>query len=295
MTSVGNMLKSAREQQGRSIAQIAEELRIMQRYVTAIETGDTKNLPGTFFYKSFVRQYAALLGIEGAAIDEAIASLSAPEVPVAAAIENTSKPLDRPNPFRELLSRIHFSDHPLGVSLASLAGALVLCSGFYAWWSRAPQAVPEPVAAVQTATPQSQPPNANAVTVSAAGATEGKDASAVIPEGVPQQNIDVTGGTDQPVVLSVSAREKTWLRITSNGQTIFSGILWPSESKVLRGSDVATMKVGNAAGLEVRLNGKPIGPLGERGQVRTVRFTRENFEILPAADTTVAPSNPNTL
>ncbi|MEQ1884370.1 MAG: RodZ domain-containing protein [Bryobacteraceae bacterium] len=293
MTSVGNILKSAREQQGRSIAQVAEELRITQQYVVAIEKGDTKNLPGIFFYKSFVRQYAALLGIDEKTLQPGLASLSAPEVPVAAAVENTTKPLDRPNPFRELLNRIHFSDHPLGMSLASLAGALVLCSGFYAWWSRAPQSAPEPVAVVQSAlAPQAA--TANTVTVSNAEITEVKDAAAV-PEGVPQQNIDVSGGTDQPVVLSVSAREKTWLRITSNGQTIFSGILWPSESKVLRGSDVATMKVGNAAGLEVRLNGKPIGPLGERGQVRTVRFTRENFEILPAADTTPTPSDPNTL
>jgi len=100
---------------------------------------------------------------------------------------------------------------------------------------------------------------------------------------------------DQQVVLSLSATEKTWLRITSNGRTIFSGILQPSESKVLKGSDMATMKVGNAAGIDVRLNGKPIGPLGPRGQVRTVRFTSENFEILPPAESVQTPADPKTL
>jgi hypothetical protein len=41
------------------------------------------------------------------------------------------------------------------------------------------------------------------------------------------------------------------------------------------------MKVGNAGGLEVRLNGKAIGPLGARGQVREVLFTPgNNFQIL---------------
>ena len=41
------------------------------------------------------------------------------------------------------------------------------------------------------------------------------------------------------------------------------------------------MTVGNAGGIEVRLNGKPIGPIGKSGQVRTVVFTPDNFEVLP--------------
>ena len=55
MISVGSLLKSVREQQGRTIAQVAEELRITQRYVIALEKGDLKGLPGLFFYKSFVQ------------------------------------------------------------------------------------------------------------------------------------------------------------------------------------------------------------------------------------------------
>ena len=41
------------------------------------------------------------------------------------------------------------------------------------------------------------------------------------------------------------------------------------------------MTVGNAGGIEVRLNGKPIGPIGKSGQVRVVVFTPDNFEVLP--------------
>jgi hypothetical protein len=82
------------------------------------------------------------------------------------------------------------------------------------------------------------------------------------------------------VVLSLSATEKTWLSISSDGKQIFSGILQPSQTKTLTGLDVAKMKVGNAGGLEVLWNGKPIGPIGPRGQVRTILFTPENFQIL---------------
>src|SRR5580693_9308984 len=63
MISVGQMLRSARESQGRAVSEIADELCITQRYLHALESDDLSNLPGTFFYKSFVRQYAAILGV----------------------------------------------------------------------------------------------------------------------------------------------------------------------------------------------------------------------------------------
>jgi len=83
------------------------------------------------------------------------------------------------------------------------------------------------------------------------------------------------------VVLKLSATERTWLSISSGGKEIFAGILQPSESKTLTGLERATMKVGNAGGIEVRWNGKIIGPLGTRGQVLTIRITPEDFEIVP--------------
>lgn len=94
------------------------------------------------------------------------------------------------------------------------------------------------------------------------------------------------------VVLNLSATEATWLSITtSEGQKLFSGILQPSQTKTLTTAEPAQMKVGNAGGIEVRLNGKEIGPLGERGQVRTVKFTApDKYEILETAPTPPADS-----
>jgi hypothetical protein len=85
------------------------------------------------------------------------------------------------------------------------------------------------------------------------------------------------------VVLNLAATEKTWLSITSEGKRIFSGFLEPSQTKILTGLDAARMTVGNAGGINVLLNGKPIGPIGKSGQVRVVVFTPDNFEVLPLA------------
>jgi hypothetical protein len=56
--------------------------------------------------------------------------------------------------------------------------------------------------------------------------------------------------------------------------------LQPEDTKVFEGHDTAKIKTGNAGGLTVTFNGKEIGRLGERGQVRTVLFTRDQYEIV---------------
>jgi hypothetical protein len=57
--------------------------------------------------------------------------------------------------------------------------------------------------------------------------------------------------------------------------------LQPSQSKTVSGADIATMRIGNAGGVEIRLNGKALPPLGKRGDVLSVRFTPQDFKILP--------------
>src|SRR5260370_24293954 len=81
MTLGGEVLREAGERQGRSVGDIAQELCILQRYVREIESGDIKNLPGLFFYKSFVRQYAAILRTDEKLILPQLQALSAAEEP----------------------------------------------------------------------------------------------------------------------------------------------------------------------------------------------------------------------
>jgi len=50
------------------------------------------------------------------------------------------------------------------------------------------------------------------------------------------------------------------------------------------------LRLGNAGGVSITLNGKPIGEVGPKGQVRTVQLTSGGFQIVapkpsaPAAD-----------
>ncbi len=48
----------------------------------------------------------------------------------------------------------------------------------------------------------------------------------------------------------------------------------------MEASEKIRLLIGNAGGLDVSLNGKPIGPIGPRGQVRIVELTPNGFQIV---------------
>jgi cytoskeletal protein RodZ len=108
---------------------------------------------------------------------------------------------------------------------------------------------------------------------------------------IPLQNTSVVNLTpnvlsaDAAVSLSISAQESTWINITSDGKTLYEGTLEPAQARTLAGKANAVVKIGNAAGVQVKWNGKSIGPLGERGQVRMVMFTDKGWQFVgtPAA------------
>ena len=275
MNSVGRILRSARERRGRALSEIADELCLTQQYLRAIEEDDVKALPGAFFYKNFVRQYAALVGVKEAEILPGVNALAtAAEELVSPGV--VAQPPVRPmDPIVADSNRRYFAHTKLGVSVAGLAAALLACSGFYAWWSRPAVAAG---ARPQSLPPVIQPVNRPIQTISQPIQTSTAAPTVqVTAETASQTTVD---GINY-VVLNVAATEKTWLSITSEGKRIFSGFLEPSQTKTLTGLDAARMTVGNAGGIEVRLNGKPIGPIGKSGQVRTVVFTPDNFEVLP--------------
>ena len=257
MTSVGSILRKERESQGRAIAEIAAELCITQRYLQAIEQDDTAGVPGLFFYKNFARQYAVILRIDMARIQPALDALQAPEdAPPGPAISV-------PNSLVQATNRRHIPDISMGWSVAGLVLVLVGCSGVYAWWKRAPQApAAAAVAMAQRSTPVAM-------------------VSSPLPSMLPGAQDAAPAGDASGVVLKLSATERTWLSISSDGKEIFAGILQPSESKTLTGLGRATMKVGNAGGIDVLWNGKSISPLGTRGQVLTIKITPQDFEIVP--------------
>lgn len=65
MTDIGEKLRTAREAMGLSIADVEKTTKIQARYLNAIENDDFDKLPGDFYTRAFIRQYAQVVGLDG--------------------------------------------------------------------------------------------------------------------------------------------------------------------------------------------------------------------------------------
>lgn len=63
-TPVGEQLRLAREARGLKIGDISQTLKLGQRQVEALESGDWNGLPGHTFIRGFVRNYARLMQLD---------------------------------------------------------------------------------------------------------------------------------------------------------------------------------------------------------------------------------------
>nr|WP_198525521.1 helix-turn-helix domain-containing protein [Anoxybacillus flavithermus] len=63
LTELGKRLKEAREQRHMSLDDLQEITKIQKRYLIAIEQGNYVIMPGKFYVRAFIRQYAEAVGL----------------------------------------------------------------------------------------------------------------------------------------------------------------------------------------------------------------------------------------
>ena len=64
MSELGKLLRKAREQRGYTLDDVQDITKIRKRYLEAIEEGDYKALPGSFYARAFVKSYAETVGLD---------------------------------------------------------------------------------------------------------------------------------------------------------------------------------------------------------------------------------------
>ena len=289
MASLGRRLREERVRQGLQVSDIAERTRIALRHLEAIEEDRLDQLPAGYFRRSFLRQYANTLGITGPDLDAALHDIVAEPAQdelARAIMDRPERPPQRP-PRRSIL--------------AWTAPAVLLAagSGAYLWWKwRTPSAQPltaaapgqSPSSSRRTPTPEPPPQPAAPTQPTASPEAAPEPTSPPIEASAPPSQAPAQASTTEPsaatasgtperLSLNLSAVEQTWISLAAEGKTVFTGVLAKGETKTLEGAEQARLVVGNAGGLEVRWNGKVIEPIGPRGHIREVVFTRANYRI----------------
>jgi len=94
----------------------------------------------------------------------------------------------------------------------------------------------------------------------------------------PQPTSTTSIAEEKPLSLQIKAVEKTWMRIQVDGQPEQEMILKPGEGGFHQGLKQIRLLVGNAGGLDLVFNGRPLERFGKSGEVITLTFTLQGVE-----------------
>jgi cytoskeletal protein RodZ len=252
VSALGEEFRSAREARSLSLSDVAERLHIRSVYLAAIEDEDWHVIGAPVYVRGFMRTYARFLGLD----PEAAVARFAAAVP--ADIPAPSTP--RPPAANTMEKRAAEQASPSLAAILSIVVAVlvVLFVGyeFYQYRAGAPAAVP---LAQGSAVPEA----AVAATPAADPAADSNNPLAAIP---PLSSPSPAAPAAAKHGLSLRVTETSWLRVTVDGTVVLEGTLPAGSAKSFTGK-VADLRVGNAGGVRIAVNGHPLGPLGASGDV----------------------------
>jgi cytoskeleton protein RodZ len=324
MTAIGETLRRERLRRNLELDEISRELKISHKFLEAIEEERFDQLPRGVFAKSFVRQYARLLGLDEEELAGEVQRAVEPPGTGPQFAERAPQPppseihVPRVEALDTVSDNRRFSRSSSLPALAMVVVVMLVCSGVYALWQRSrrsstpreespvpaqtaqapqsPSPVTQPSGSPQSAQPQSaqvQPPAPISGTRpagdSAVAGTPGLSTAppaaspAVAP---PQESVTrvqlPASNPNAPVRVAVTADELVWVLVRTDGKFSFSGTMEAKQSRTFDANETVMVRLGNAGGVTITLNGQPVGAVGPKGQVRTVQFTSGGFQIVAA-------------
>lgn len=266
MGSFGDKLRREREMRGVTLDEISESTKISRRHLESLENEDFASLPGGVFNKGFVRAYARFLGInEDQAVADYVGVAQEPPPP------EDQFPLDiHVEPNRELNPK--HSNLPLVLAVAALAGVVIA----YSVWVRGRKAErTDSVSAASPAQTAPSPRDAKIPHEQKVAAAAPAPAPPVAPSArkSPEEAPATRKKAERSFFIVIKAKEDAWISVIADGKTVAQGVLGQDKQKLVKAGRQIILKTGNAGGLEVSYNGRPLGPIGSESETRTLVFT----------------------
>ena len=108
--------------------------------------------------------------------------------------------------------------------------------------------------------------------VGAAPSASASPTAAESPSAEPSAESTFSSGTGVEVVIN-AARAKSWLFVSdASGRTLFSGQVLRGAVKTFSSDSQLNLKVGNAGGVDLKVNGKKVQAIGVDGEVVSVSY-----------------------
>ncbi|MBV9972664.1 MAG: helix-turn-helix domain-containing protein [Candidatus Eremiobacteraeota bacterium] len=228
MPAVGAKFRAAREARALSLSEVAEDIHIRAVYLAEIEAENWRAIGAPVYVRGFLRTYARFLGLDP---EEAVAEFNA-TLPAGAAATSTA---DHSSPAAPRA--------PRGLSpLIWIAGTVALFLVAFVIYNAVTLRRPAPTQGIAVAT-------------SPTGLQSTAPARSPAPAPVVQPNT---------LTLRVSA--PSWIRVTIDGNVSMEGTFAAGTAKSFHGH-AALVRIGNAGGVDLAVDGKRVGKLGGVGDV----------------------------
>jgi cytoskeleton protein RodZ len=262
-SSIGQVLRDAREAQGMTLEQAAARLRLMQRQIVAMEADEFESLGQPVFARGFVRNYSRMLGLEpeallarmeGAPAEPAVVSHAAPPQP-----------------------RSWLSSPWLILLLLGVLVVVMVPVALY-WWLN--EGEDEPVSRVQQpaekvdpvplplAGPVAEPSEVAAPVAETEPVPPAAPETPAVPAPVPASPAAPAAGPGEAAapaspalsgVLKLEFGDEAWVEIKDASGRMLHRQLNPAGSSVnVRGQPPFDLVIGNAAQTHMTYNGRPI-------------------------------------
>ena len=270
----GEILREAREAQGIAIEEVHEVTKIPMDAIRAIEENYTIRTLSPFYRKSFTKIYAKFLEMDPTEVLREEAYKSKPSLPkeekdmMVFGTRPTLADLLTPRRLRQL-----FLICALLFVFFLLFKVLTFLIHKTAEYSKARAQKHERVLATEKAAAMAKKKASASKTKAVAPVAPVKPAVPAAP------SFETPPPTTKPVSVTVRASRKTWLRVKSDGDTLFQSVLKKGDVETW----VADKQVEISGGidkLEFEINGKLIGKLGRQDRrAKTIRITKDGLTV----------------
>jgi cytoskeleton protein RodZ len=270
------LLVQARLASGRSVADVADALRVREAVVRGIEQDDYTLCGGDVYARGHLRAYARLVGVDEAELLQAYAAWrqESSARPTGGRTRRRRRPAALRGPVPPLhpvlsgrrLERSRLVPSRGMVGSLALSGLVVVLAVPIVSELRSPVRPAHEVAAPTRAASPATPSTRSATPTTRAAAP-------VTRRTTPRRAATPAPSTTEPdvegVALALRATENTWVAVRdASGRTVFSGLLGKGDRKRFTDDDRLRVVLGNAGGVQLTVNGRRVGPAGRDGEVK---------------------------
>ena len=242
--SLGTLITQARKSAGLSIEDLSASTNIRTALLKEIELNNFANCGGETYARGHIRNIAIKLGVDPlifiAAFEEE--QMHADRSMKDLLVENRA--MKQPEEARKVSWKVLATISVSSLFIVGLAQIIIS--------NTASVEIPAPIT---SSTP-----------------TESAAPSPDVAEPTPTEQATISTGTGVQLIIS-AARAKSWLFVSdATGRTLFSGQISQGTTKTFSTDVSLNVKVGNAGGVDLTVNGKKVDSLGVDGEVVSVSY-----------------------